>query len=158
MNAMNTNRRQDSDSPQRISPMILTPDDGLPLLFVRRYLLLITRYAGVGIIGTICHYFLLFFLIAAMNPVAASTIGAVAGCIVNFYLARCYVFDDRNHTPFAFPKFAAVAAGGVGINALVMYLLTPVLTVIVSQLIATATVLITGFVSNNIWSFREYRT
>ena len=84
------------------SPMIPAPDRSGLYAFAQRYLNVLMRYAGVGIVGTSAHYLLLLGLSGLMNPVTASTIGAIVGMVLNFRLARRYVFADRSKKSLAF--------------------------------------------------------
>lgn len=124
----------------------------------QRYLNVFMRYTGIGIIGTVMHFLLLYLLIGPMGAVAASTMGAIAGCVVNFLLARTYVFSERQAQIFAFPKFATVAIGGIALNASMMSSLTLISPVFISQMVSTGTVFLFGFLLNNFWSFYERRS
>lgn len=137
------------------SPVAPTLSKRLPRPIAERYLFSIMRYAGVGVIGTLFHFIVLYSLLNYFNPVIASTTGAVVGCIVNFYLANSYVFAGRN-SRLAFPKFVTVAIGGIAINAAVIAALTPYWPVFISQVFTTGTIFITGYVVNNAWSFSEH--
>ena len=74
-------------------------------------------YAGAGSIGTAAHFIILLATHKTAGPVIASTIGAVAGCVINYFLAREIVF--RSNAPYegSFPRFAAVAIAGIAVNA-----------------------------------------
>ena len=139
------------------SPVIPMPVESTTLALVQRYLNVFMRYAGVGIIGTMVHFLILLLLVDFTTPVLASTVGAIAGCITNFRLARSYVFTARANQLLVFPKFATVAIAGIGLNAAIMLMFTPFLPVIVCQLAATGIVFMTGFLLNNCWSVCEYR-
>jgi putative flippase GtrA len=115
------------------------------------------RYAGAGALGTGLHYAVLIALVqlARVDPVAASSAGAVCGALVNYALNHRFTFaSDRSHAR-ALPRFALVAAAGVALNALVM---AAVLALagshyLVAQVIATAAVLVAGFLTNRAWTF-----
>lgn len=139
------------------SPVIPMPVKSTTRALVQRYLCVIMRYAGVGIIGTVVHFLILLLLVDFTTPVVASTVGAIAGCITNFQLVRNYVFTARAKQLLVFPKFATVAIGGIGLNAAIMLALNPLLPVIVCQVAAIGIVFVTGFLLNNCWSFGEYR-
>ena len=116
---------------------------------------LFIRYAVAGLAGTSLHFFLLFALLDIAHPVPASTIGAVAGAILGFQLARRWVFRGYRNGQTTFPKFIFISAAGLGVNAAIVSLMVLSMPVFTSQVIATACVLITGYVLNDIWSFRE---
>ncbi len=117
----------------------------------------IMKFAGVGSIGTSLHFAVLYVLVGVMSPVIASTLGATAGCLLNYTLSRKLVFQDRKELSFPLPKFVAVAALNIGLNAALMWALIPHAPVFVSQLLATGTVFLSGYTMNNLWSFREYQ-
>ena len=115
------------------------------------------RYTGAGAIGTAAHYAVLVALVQGLqvDAVAASTVGAVVGAGINYALNHRFTFaSDASHRR-ALPRFAAVAAAGIVLNALVM---AGVLALagphyLVAQLIATAAVLAAGFLANRAWTF-----
>ena len=117
----------------------------------------VMRFAGVGSIGTSLHFAVLYVLVGVMSPVIASTLGATAGCLLNYTLSRKLVFQDRKDLLFPLPKFVAVAALNIGLNAALMWALIPHAPVFVSQLLATGTVFLSGYTINSLWSFREYQ-
>ena len=115
------------------------------------------RYAAAGALGTGLHYAVLIGLVqvARFDAVLASTAGAVAGALVNYALNHRYTFaSDRAHRQ-ALPRFALVAVAGIAVNGLVM---AAVLAFagphyLVAQVVATATVLATGYLANRAWTF-----
>jgi putative flippase GtrA len=70
--------------------------------------------------GTFVQYLILTDLVAgefSFNPFLASTIGAVAGVGINYWLNHRFTFrPDRRHSS-ALLKFLAAATAGVAINA-----------------------------------------
>ncbi len=113
------------------------------------------RYGAAGAMGTAAHYVLLFLLLGALGAVVASTIGAAIGALVNFLLARHWVFADRRELRFALPKFAVVAAVSLGVNAAILSLMILSLPVFSAQLVATGCAFLTGYVLNDAWTFYE---
>jgi putative flippase GtrA len=115
------------------------------------------RYAGAGAIGTAAHYAVLIALVqlAGIGAVAASTVGAVAGALVNYGLNHRYTFASRKAHAHALPRFAAVALGGIALNALVLAATLAVIGphYLVAQVVATGAVLVAGYVANRIWTF-----
>ena len=111
------------------------------------------RYALAGAAGTLLHYTILFAFLPVLAPVIASTIGAIAGLIVNFQLAHRWVFRGRDGLRYPFVKFVVVALVGIGVNAAILSLMILYLPVLAGQLIATACVLLVGYVLNDLWSF-----
>jgi len=115
------------------------------------------RYAGAGAIGTAAHYALLIGLVqlAGLGPVLASTIGAVAGALVNYGLNHRYTFKSDKAHGHALPRFALVAAASVALNALVLAALLAYVTpnYLIAQVIATLVVMIAGYAANRRWTF-----
>lgn len=115
------------------------------------------RYAGAGAIGTAAHYALLIGLVqlAHMGAVAASTAGAVTGALVNYALNHRYTFASARRHRDAMPRFLLVAILGIALNALVMVAVLAIAGThyLVAQIVATATVLATGFLANRRWTF-----
>ena len=114
-------------------------------------------YAAVGAIGTAVHYTVLATLLlgTSLPVVAASTIGAVFGGLLNYWLNHAKVFRSQVRHQVALPKFAAVASFGVTTNAAMLAVCVPTFGALPGQLIASATVLVSGFSLNRIWSFHE---
>jgi putative flippase GtrA len=115
------------------------------------------RYAGAGVIGTAAHYAVLVALVQGANAgvVVASTAGALVGAGINYVLNHRYTFASRASHARALPRFAAVAAAGIALNALV---LAGVLTLVgphylMAQVVATLTVLVAGYLANRLWTF-----
>ena len=115
------------------------------------------RYAGAGATGTLVHYAVLVALVqlAAVGPVPASTAGVVAGACVNYGLNHRFTFVSRRAHRDALPRFVVVAVAGVGVNAIVLAtaLALPGMHYLVAQLIATAAVLVGGYLANRTWTF-----
>jgi putative flippase GtrA len=115
------------------------------------------RYAGAGAVGTAAHYAILVALVqsGAAGAVAASTAGAIAGAAINYALNHRVTFASGVPHARALPRFAAVAALGIAVNALVV---AAVLALagphyLVAQVAATLTVLATGYLANRAWTF-----
>ena len=127
----------------------------LPAFPDRQYARLL-RYGCAGLAGTAVHYAVMFTLLDPVAAVTASTIGAVAGGLANFWLARRWVFSARRHLNLPLAKFAVTAIVVLGVNAAILSLLITALPVLPSQLGATACAFLVGYVVNDTWSFREH--
>jgi putative flippase GtrA len=93
------------------------------------------------------------------GAVVASTLGAAAGAVVNYWLNYRLTFrSDAAHTRAA-PRFFCVAAAGMVVNATLMSVLVDRLHVyyLIAQCVSTGCVLVLGFVVNSLWSFRTTR-
>ena len=113
-------------------------------------------YGGAGAIGTAVHFVVLFLALGFARPVLASTLGAIAGCIVNYFLARHFVFASTQPYSRSFPRFVTVAGFGIAVNAVVIQTFVDVLPIAFNQLVASGTVLLLGFVLNKRWTFDDH--
>jgi len=115
------------------------------------------RYGGAGAIGTAAHFATLAALVqfAAASPVAASTAGAIVGAVINYALNYRYTFASRRAHAIALPRFGAISAAGIVLNAAVLATLLEFVRVhyLVAQVFATGTVLIVGYIANRKWTF-----
>ena len=116
-----------------------------------------SKYGVVGLIGTAVHYTLMAILIRGLSAevVLASTLGAIAGALVNYVLNYFYTFRSDRHHHEAIVRFWIIASIGWGINAGILaineYLLG--MHVILAQLTATAVVFVITFFMNRRWTF-----
>jgi putative flippase GtrA len=115
------------------------------------------RYAGAGVIGTAAQYAVLIALVqgAQVGVVAASTAGAIVGAGINYLLNHRFTFASRESHGRALPRFAAVAAGGIALNALVVAGMLALVGphYLVAQVVATLAVLAAGYLANRAWTF-----
>ena len=115
------------------------------------------RYAGAGVVGTAAHYAVLVALVqgAQTGVVAASTAGALVGAGINYLLNHRFTFASTESHGRALPRFVAVAAGGIALNALVVAgMLAQVGPhYLVAQVVATLAVLVAGYLANRAWTF-----
>lgn len=111
------------------------------------------RYSGAGLIGTAIHFTILFASLNYVGPVLASSLGAIAGCVVNYSLARDFVFCSSTSFTNSFPPFATVALLGIGVNALIINMLADLFHILLCQVVASGAVLSFGFVANKRWTF-----
>jgi len=115
------------------------------------------RYGGAGAIGTAAHFAVLAALVqfAGAGPVAASTVGAVVGAVINYVLNYRFTFASRRAHHVALPRFGAISAAGVVLNAAVLSTMLEFVHVhyLVAQVVATSTVLVAGFLANRKWTF-----
>lgn len=116
-------------------------------------------FAGVGAIATAGHYLILIVLVQfySLNPTLASGIGAVAGALISYGLNYHYTFRSNSSHALSIAKFFAVAGVGLVLNSLSMLICIEVFGVyyLLSQVLATALVLIWSFAANRAWTFRQ---
>jgi putative flippase GtrA len=115
------------------------------------------RYAGAGAIGTALHWAVLVALVqlASVGAVVASTVGAIAGALVNYGLNHQFTFASTKSHSHALPRFAIVALGGIALNTVVVAGMLAYVTshYLVAQVAATGAVLVAGFLVNRSWTF-----
>src|SRR5215831_18563658 len=115
------------------------------------------RYGSAGAIGTAAHFATLAALVqfAGAGAVAASTVGAVVGAVINYALNYRFTFASRRAHQVALPRFGAISAAGIVLNAAVLSVVLHFVQphYLVAQVVATGTVLIVGFLANRKWTF-----
>ena len=115
------------------------------------------KFAGVGVIGTLAHYLVLILSVELFDAdtVLASSLGALAGAIVNYILNYRFTFQSNKQHSEAFIKFLLVAGIGFAFNGLLMGLFTRVLNwfYLFAQVITTLLVLVWNFIGNRLWTF-----
>ena len=114
-------------------------------------------FSFVGVIATTVHYIVLGFAVQflAINPVTSSMFGFIAGAIVNYLLNYHFTFKSHKEHLETSLRFMMVALTGLGLNTLLMFLLTGRLHYLLSQVCATIIVLFWNFLCNRFWTFRE---
>jgi|HigsolmetaAR205D_1030408.scaffolds.fasta_scaffold00195_10 putative flippase GtrA len=120
-------------------------------------------FASVGAIGTAAHYVVLIALVESrlqLAPPMASGAGFAVGAFINYLLNYRFTFaSELSHARTA-PRFATIAVLGAVLNTLIMAAGTALLPVhyLVCQIIATACVLVFGYLSNRFWTFAVTRS
>ncbi|ADH85091.1 GtrA family protein [Desulfurivibrio alkaliphilus] len=114
-------------------------------------------FSSVGIIGTSVHFFILIVLVQllAVSPVTASMAGFTGGALTNYFLNYHVTFRCRNPHLEALPKFLSVSLVGLCLNTLIMALAVIWMHYLISQVLATACVLVWNFFCNRHWTFRK---
>ena len=117
------------------------------------------RFAGVGCMSAIGHYGLLILLVqvAHADAVLASAAGALLGAVINYFLNYHFTFQSSKKHHESIAKFIVVAAVGLGLNTLFMWIMVNLLGLhyLLSQVATTGLVLIWSFVGNRFWTFHE---
>ena len=118
------------------------------------------RFAGVGMMSAIGHYGLLILLVqfAHVDAVSASAAGALLGACINYALNYRFTFrSDKQHTE-SIAKFAVVAAVGLALNTLFMWIGVDLLGLrpyyLLCQLVTTGLVMVWSFIGNRFWTFQ----
>lgn len=117
------------------------------------------RFTGVGCASAVGHYGLLIGLVQMFDVAAvpASTAGALLGAWINYRLNRRFTFASRVRHAVAVPRFLLVAAAGVALNAVLMWLGVEVLHLhyLLAQVATTVLVLLWNFALHKLWTFRH---
>ena len=122
-------------------------------LLERRFLV----FAAVGAVGTATQYLILILLVqlADVHSVAASTLGFLAGAIVNYILNYRITFKSNNKHAEAVSKFFSIAFIGLILNAILMSVFAEIFQFhyLLAQIISTGIVLIWNYWGNSRWTF-----
>jgi putative flippase GtrA len=117
------------------------------------------KFTGVGFVSAIGHYGLLIALvqIAAAPAVPASAAGALLGAWINYSLNYHYTFRSTRQHRESVLRFAVVAAIGLVLNTLFMWVGVELIGAhyLLSQVVTTGLVLIWSFASNRYWTFHS---
>ncbi len=118
-------------------------------------------YLGVGLVGTGGHYLTLVALVrwAHLDPVAATTCGFAVGAVINYFANYHLTFRSRRGHAGTMPRFFVIALAGMGVNAAMMAACHRGLGLhyLLSQVVATGTVVVLTYLGNRFWTFREVR-
>ena len=116
-------------------------------------------FALVGLVGTAAHFLVLYTLVSTVGfgPVAGSSLGFLAGALVNYWLNYQLTFRSSAKHRDALPKFLTVAAGGWLLNGALMAILLSQVDVhyLLLQGLVSGIVLLWNFLANRLWTFRE---
>jgi putative flippase GtrA len=117
------------------------------------------KFTGVGFVSAIGHYGLLIALVqlAAAPAVPASAAGALLGAWINYSLNYRYTFRSTRQHREAILRFSAVAAIGLVLNTLFMWVGVELIGAhyLLSQVVTTGLVLLWSFAGNRYWTFRS---
>lgn len=115
-----------------------------------------------GAVGTVCQYLILVVLVhlGVGTVVIASTIGAVAGGVVNFLLNHHFTFAGQASVAQTGPRYFVLVVLSFVVNALVVRLLfdTYHYQYLVAQVIATGVVFSVNYILSSLWVFRHQRS
>ena len=115
------------------------------------------RYVVVGSTAFLLHVVILEALLAAglSSATAASAIGFVAACILNFTLQRTIVFHSRRGWRMTALRYVVVTLAMLGLNSTVFFISNAWLGVppIVAQTVTTGAVFVLNFFCNRHFTF-----
>ena len=121
----------------------------------------IARFGVVGIIAFVIDYAVLLFLteVCCIHYLISSAVAFLVSVVFNYILSIAFVFETDKTQPKTtqFTLFALMSAGGLGINQLMMWLLSDLLFIPyqLSKLAATAVVMVYNFVTRKLFLERK---
>lgn len=124
-----------------------------PSALVRQFL----RFGVVGVVATVVDFGVLILLaeLGILPAVPAAAVSFIASVVVNYVLSMRFVFarreDMRRRTEFV--VFVLLSVIGLGINELIMWVGTDLLSIhyVIGKVAATVIVLLWNFISRKIW-------
>lgn len=128
---------------------------------MRKLLEQIVRFGIVGVIAFVVDYAALLLLteVVGIHYLISSAVAFVVSVAVNYVLSVAFVFDtDKSRGKGQeFVLFALLSAGGLGINQLMMWLLSEGIFIPyqLSKLLATAVVMVYNFVTRKLFLERK---
>ncbi|GLS04009.1 hypothetical protein GCM10007860_11550 [Chitiniphilus shinanonensis] len=118
----------------------------------------LVRFTLVGATGTAAHFAVLWLLVRLGMPVVgASTVGMIAGALVNYLLNRAYTFESRQAHRVTAPRYYALVLGLWGLNALLMALMVDAWRwhYLLAQAISTVVCFVAHYLGSRAWVFRH---
>lgn len=121
----------------------------------------IVRFGIVGVIAFAVDYAVLLLLteVAGIHYLISSAVSFVVSVAVNYVLSIAFVFetDKSRGKGREFVLFAVMSAGGLGINQLMMWLLSEGMFIPyqLSKLLATAVVMVYNFITRKLFLERK---
>ena len=119
----------------------------------------ISKFALVGVAGTMCHYisFILLNELTNIRPYVASMMSATMGAIINYLLNYHWTFSDNNVTyGESAIKTGLLVCALIFLNGLIVYLLENILYYLIAQILATIFVFFFNYFVSSLWVFKCY--
>ena len=119
------------------------------------------RYLFVGGLAFVVDYGLLVFLteVLGLHYLISATISFIAGLIVNYFLSTSWIFrkSKLENKWLEFLIFSIIGVIGLGLNNLLLYLLTDKVHIhyMISKLLTTVVVMLWNFISRRIILFNK---
>jgi putative flippase GtrA len=127
-------------------------------VLLRGYYRQFACFCLVGSAGTAVHYCALVAIVHLHGePIIGSAVGFVLGAFVNYMLNYHYTFESAKPYHETLAKFFTTACVGLILNTVIIGLLIDFLNMhyFISQLLATAIVVLWNFTGNLLWTFRR---
>lgn len=121
----------------------------------------IMRFGIVGVIAFVIDYAVLLLLteVVGIHYLVSSAVAFLVSVIFNYILSVAFVFEtDKSRSKGAqFTLFALMSAGGLGINQLMMWLLSDIMFIPyqLSKFLTTAVVMVYNFVTRKLFLERK---
>lgn len=121
----------------------------------------IMRFGIVGVIAFVIDYSVMLLLteVAGIHYLVSSAVAFLVSVLFNYILSITFVFEtDRSKSKRAqFSLFAIMSAGGLGINQMMMWLLSDWMFIPyqLSKFLATAVVMVYNFVTRKMFLERK---
>lgn len=121
----------------------------------------IMRFGIVGVIAFVIDYAVLLLLteVVGIHYLVSSAVAFLVSVIFNYILSVAFVFEtDKSRSKGTeFGLFAVMSAGGLGINQVVMWLLSDWLRIPyqLSKLVATGVVMVYNFITRKLFLERK---
>lgn len=142
------------DPRQQIVESPATPPNPASL---RNIIAQFSRFTLVGVAGTAVHYGVMAVMIEALgiSPLPSSATGFIVSAAVSYWLNYRITFASAMSHARALPKFLIVGTAGLGINSLLVGILTGPAGWhwLAAQACASAIVLCWNFAINRVWTF-----
>lgn len=116
------------------------------------------KFSIVGAVATAIQYTVLIGLTEAFHasPVLGSTVGFALSTFANYWLNKSFTFNSTAPHKFALPRFLLIAACGLMINGVLMFLFYSFAQMhyLFAQLLSTGITLVWNFSANHFWTYR----
>jgi len=117
------------------------------------------KFTGIGVIGTAVQYAVLLFFATFLHvsPIISTSLGFIAGALVNYTLNYLFVFISNKKHTFALPRFLLVALCGLILNGIFVWFGINLfdLHYLVAQILSSAVILIWNFTMHKLWTFQD---
>lgn len=130
-------------------------------LFGRKISIEFVKFTIVGIVNTLIHLILLYFLVEYLSVyyVLASFIAFIFAVTNSFIMNTIWTFKEniKFKIGFRYIKFFIVSTLAAIVNLSLLYAITEFFGIwyILSQIIATSFSLVVNFLGNKIWTFNK---